>query len=163
MVRISNISGILVLLLIIPSMGCDTQEQQNDFAAQASLPPEGFTATTKTGDILDEDEDDWRTSPVYFGKVRVSPIFPNPAGVDFVTLPINILQFDAIRGGFTLRAHDASLSNFMLLDQIIDINGPGGFIMRFSPAVLGRNGLVRLFIFDASNEIVSYGDVLIGN
>jgi hypothetical protein len=151
------------VLLLVFIMSCDSQQQQNDFATDASRPAEGFTSTTETGEILSEDEDDWRTAPFYFGKIRVSPVYPNPAGADFVTVPVTVLQFDTVLGGLTLRAYDASLSSLILLDRIVDISGPGGYVMRFSPAVIGRSGLVRVFIFDSGNEIVSYGDVMIGS
>ena len=141
--------------------GCDSQEQQNNFAEEAALPPKGFTSTNQSGDIISEDEDDWRTSPVYFGKVRISPLYPNPEGVEFVTVPVNILQFDVVQNGFTLRAYDETLDTLILLDRMAEINGPGGYVMRFSPAVLGRTGLVRIFVFDAASEIVSYGDLMI--
>ncbi len=152
---------LIAILIAITVSSCDTQEQQNDFATEASLPPKGFTSTNSVGDIISEDENDWRTSPIYFGKVRISPLYPNPESVDFVTLPINILQFDAAQSGFTLRANDGTLNNLILLDRMTDITGPGGYIMRFSPAVLGRSGLVRIFVFDSVNEIVSYGDLMI--
>jgi len=152
----------IAILIAILISSCDSQEQQNDFAAEASLPPNGFTSTDKTGLIISEDEDDWRTSPVYFGKVRISPLYPNPESVDFVTLPVNILQFDAAQNGFTIRALDETTDTLILLDRMTDINGPGGYIMRFSPAILGRTGLVRVFVFDSANEIVSYGDLMIG-
>jgi hypothetical protein len=153
----------LILLVASVSAGCDSQEKQDDFALQASRAPNGFTATDQGGDILSEDEDDWRMSPFYFGKVRVSPVYPNPGRVDFVTVPINILQFDIGAGGFSLRAYEEGSSQLILLDRLLTVNGPGGYIMRFSPAILGREGLVRIFVFDGMNEIVSYGDLMIQN
>ncbi len=151
------------IFIVILGSGCDSQEQQNNFSADASLPPKGFTATNESGEIISEDEDDWRTSPIYFGKVRISPLYPNPENVEFVTVPINILQFDTAQGGFTLRAYDETLNSLILLDRMADINGPGGYVLRFSPAVIGRTGLVRVFVFDSANEIVSYGDLMISS
>ncbi len=160
--RLLIFAGLLAGVLIT-SAGCDSQAQQDDFAAQASLPPSGFTATDTSGDVLSEDEDDWRSSPFYLGKVRVTPLYPNPGNIDFVTVPINILQFDTGAGGFSLRAYEAGSSQLILLDRLLAINGPGGYIMRFSPAIIGRKGLVRIFVFDGMNEIVSYGDLMIQN
>ena len=151
----------VILLGALFSPGCDSQDKQDDFALQASRAPAGFTATDQGGDILSEDEDDWRMSPFYFGKVRVSPLYPNPGRVDFVTVPINILQFDTGAGGFSLRAYEEGSSQLILLDRLLTINGPGGYIMRFSQAILSRKGLVRIFVFDGMNEIVSYGDLMI--
>jgi hypothetical protein len=152
--------SIAILIAVLVS-ACDSQEQQNEFSVDASLPPKGFTETDQSGVIKSEDEDDWRTAPLYFGKVQIAPLYPNPETVEFVTVPINILQFDAVQSGFTLRAYDQTLDTLVLLDRMTEINGPGGYSMRFSPAVLGRTGLVRVFVFDAANEIVSYGDLMI--
>ncbi len=148
-----------VLLLF---SGCDSQKQQNNFVEEANLPPVSFTATDASGVILSQDKDDWRTAPVYFGKVRIDAVYPNPSATEFVTVPVTVLEFNAVQGGLVLRARD-SADRLRLLDEIIDASDPGAYIMRFSPALLARTGLVRLFVFDRFGEIVSYGDLQITN
>ncbi len=154
-----RISVALILLTLIT--GCDSQEQQNDFAEDAGAPPSGFTSTNALGEIISRDDDDWRTAPIYFGKVRIDPAYPNPSSGEFVTVPVSILEFNALQGGLVLRARD-SADRLRLLDEINDAGSPGAYILRFGPAILGRTGLVRIFLFDRLGELVSYGDLQIG-
>ena len=150
----------VLLLTAFCLTACDSQQQQDDFVKDASRTPEGFARTDQGGRILDDDKDDWRIAPVYGGKVRLDPAYPNPASIGFVTIPVTILEFNSIQGGLSLRGRDAS-GNLRTLDDILDTNNPGAYIFRFSPALLARTGLVRLFIFDRLGELVSYGDLLI--
>lgn len=150
----------LLLLVAILCGGCDTQEQQDEFVQSAGEAPDGFAQTDRTGLIINDDQDDWRIAPVYGGKVRFDPAYPNPATIDFVTIPVTILEFNAVQGGLALRGRDSS-GNLRTLDDIIDTSDPGAYIFRFSPALLARTGLVRLFIFDRLGELVSYGDLMI--
>jgi hypothetical protein len=148
----------LALWLCLSGTGCDTQGEQNDFVDAADQPPNGITRTDAGGQVLSEDQDDWRSAPVYIGKVRLDPAYPNPATTAFVTLQVNVLEFGGVRGGLFLRANNAS-GRFILLDDLPDASSPGFYSMTFSPAALGRTGLHRLFLFDSFNELVSYGDL----
>ncbi len=139
---------------------CDSQKQQNDFVDDAGLAPSGFTSTDADGIIVSDDEDDWRTAPVYFGKVRIDPAYPNPTFGQFVTVPVSIQEFNSIQGGLVLRA-DGGDGRLILLAEILNASQPGAYILRFSPAILGRTGLIRLLIFDRLGELVSYGDLRI--
>ena len=150
----------VLLLLIFTMTACDSQQQQDEFVDSASDTPSGFARTDSNGAILDDDKDDWRIAPIYGGKVRIDPPYPNPATVGFVTIPVTILEFNSIQGGLSLRARDAS-GNLRTLDDILDSSDPGAYIFRFSPALLARTGLMRLFIFDRLGELVSYGDLMV--
>lgn len=153
-------SFVWILLVLLPLFGCDSQEQQDEFVNDASSDASGFARTDNTGRILDDDQDDWRIAPIYGGKVRLDPAYPNPAAADFVTIPVTILEFNAIQGGLALRGRDAS-GTLRTLDDILDTSDPGAYIFRFSPALLARTGLVRLYVFDRLGELVSYGDLMI--
>ena len=148
----------LLLALVAVGAGCDTQGEQDAFAERASRAPSGFTETDANGRVLSEDTDDWNTSPVYLGVIRVSPAFPNPTAGDFVTIPVTITQFNAVRGRLILRGFNSSDALVGLDDIPGDI---GGASFTFAPGLLGRRGLQRVFIFDSGGEIVSYGDVMI--
>jgi len=153
----------LVLMVLVAGTlftGCDSQEQQDEFVQDAGATPEGFARTDNTGRILQDDENDWRVAPIYGGKVRFDPAYPNPVAGEFVTIPVTILEFNSIQGGLTLRARDAS-GSLRTLDDILDASDPGAYIFRFSPTLLNRTGLVRVFIFDRLGELVSYGDLMI--
>ena len=160
MIRARSLPILIAAVLLVLSTGCDSQQQQDEFVASASRSPEGFVRTDETGAIIDEDEDDWRTAPVFLGKIRFDPPYPNPISGDFLTLPVTVLEFDAIQGGLVLRARDAS-GQLRLLDEVTDASSPGAYIFRFSPVILARTGLVRIFVFDRLGELITYGDVQI--
>lgn len=149
-----------VLAVAVFVGACDTHNQQDEFADRASATPSGYTNTGDGGQVISEDEDDWRTAPLFVGKVRVDPAYPNPVSTDFVTIPFTVLDFNAIRGGLEVRGFDSS-GRFIVLDTEPGANNPGAYIFSFTPALLGRTGLHRLFIFDGFGEIVSYGDLLV--
>ena len=150
---------LLVFIFAVPS-GCDTQGQQNDFVDDAELPASGYTATDPLGNVLSEDRDDWRTAPIYLGKIRIDPAYPNPSIGQFVNIPISILEFNSIQGGVVLRAADDN-GSLRLLDEILNASQPGSYTLRFTPALIGQTGLIRLFLFDRLGELISYGDLRI--
>ncbi len=155
----TRLSVLLFIALVL--LGCDSAKKQNDFVDDASAPPSGYAATTSDGVIVADDKDDWRTAPIYAGKIRIDPIYPNPSAGQFVTLPVTVLEFNAIQGGLVLRA-EVGNSGLRLLDEILNAAQPGAYTLRFSPAIIGRTGLVRLLLFDRLGELVSYGDLQIG-
>ncbi len=159
MLRLSIVIFFGILLSLLLS-SCDSQEKQNDFVDDARSPPSGITSTDRDGIIVSEDEDDWRTAPFYFGKVRIDPAYPNPSFGQIVTVPVSILEFNAIQGGLVLRADDGD-DHLLLLAEILNAAQPGAYVLRFSPVILGRTGLIRLLVFDRLGELVSYGDIKI--
>lgn len=155
---------IRTLICLIAALGlfaaCDSQGQQDEFAEDASAMPEGFVRTEDGTEITSEDLDDWRTSPVYAGKISVRPAYPNPAAVeDFVTIPFSVTAFGAVRAPIRLETiRDGRLVRLEALDRAGD---PGAYAFTFSAARLGRTGLHRVFLFDGGGEIVSYGDIMV--
>lgn len=152
---------LFALALAFTLSACDSQEQQNDFVDEAGRTPTGFARTDDNGAILADDEDDWRTAPIFAGKVRFDPAYPNPVGGEVVTIPVTVLEFNAIQGGLIARARDGS-GTLRLLDEIPATSDPGAYVLRFNPAILAREGLVRVFIFDTLGELVTYGDLQLG-
>lgn len=142
------------------SAGCDTQEEQDDFAEQASRSPENITRVDASGKILSEDKDDWRTAPVYVGEIRVDPAMPNPAPIgDFITIRVTVTVFDAVYSPLRLKnLHDNRLQTLSEIEQASD---PGAYLFHVPVSLIGPVGLHRLLIFDGIGEIVSYGDVLV--
>jgi len=158
---IREFRSILLALLITATLaGCDSQEQQNNFVDDAGRAPSGFARTDDTGRILDDDMDDWRTAPVFAGKVRFDPAYPNPVGGEFVTIPVTVLEFNAVQGGLVLRGRDAN-GTLRTLDDLPEAAEPGVHAFLFSPSILARDGLVRVFVFDRVGEIVTYGDLFL--
>lgn len=150
--------GLLSIGLAV--VGCDNQSQQDDFAEEASQAPSGFSETDEGGRVISVDENDWRTAPVYRGIVRVEPAYPNPVSQGFVSIPVVVSYGNSVRGGLVLRAYSSS-GQLTTLAGIPEASDPGTYAFTFSPSILGRTGLVRLFIFDEGSEIVSYGDLMI--
>ncbi len=151
-------SRIVAVCLLLAA--CDSSDSQEDFVKAATSTPSGFTSTDVSGQVISEDTDDWRTSPFFVGKVLVNPAYPNPVqGGATVTVPVQILQFNDVSGGLSLRAEVGE--QLRLLDDLIDTSSPGAYIMQFSAAQIGESGLHRLFILDDFGEIVSYGDLQI--
>ena len=151
----------LGVLATVVGAGCDTAEQQNAFEDDAFSTPSGFTRTDENGEILSEDKDDWRTSPVYSTRVLIDPAFPNPIPPgEFVTIPVQVREFDSVQGGLELVSIDEN-GIPRRLDDIRDASDPGAYIFTFNPASLGVLGLVRVFILDSRGGLVSYGDLLI--
>lgn len=158
--RIFSAGGACAALLVIMVAGCDTHNQQDEFADQATAPPVGYTQTDESGRVVTEDADDWRTAPLFRGKVRVDPAYPNPTPVNFVTIPVSVNAFDTIRGGLAVWGYNTS-GRFIRLDELPEASSPGVYIFSFSVALFGKAGLQRVFIFDGAGEIVSYGDILV--
>ncbi len=157
---------LLVALLLVPMSGCDSSvDEQDAFFEQATQVPSGFSETTERGDVVSVDADDWRTAPLYRGRVRVNPVFPNPATqTGPINLTVAILFSDAVQRGIVVRAR-RSLDNRLVTLDAVQRTQPGNYVLTFNAATLGRTGLVRLFVLDsvgnASGDLISYGDVMI--
>lgn len=150
----------IVVLALFVSPGCDTQGQQDDFAEEASRPPSNYSHTDEGGTELSPDNDDWRTSPTYAGKVSVRPAYPNPVDAgEFVTVPITVTAFGSVRA--PLHVETMRDDRLFRLDQIDQATDPGSYVFTFSAASFGRKGLNRVYIFDGVGEIVSYGDIMV--
>ena len=155
---------LLVLVLLI-SAGCDSQRNQDDFADEAGLPAGGFTATDETGQVLKDgdgrersDADDWRTAPRFQGDVTVRPLYPNPVTNTTISLEVLVRFGESVRGGLFLTGRAADGGFFRIAEQR-EAQGAGLYILQFSPTTFPAGGLYRIFLFDGSGEIISYGDV----
>ncbi len=150
-----------LIVLLVASAGCDSQQAAEEFEAQAALTPSGITTTDAQGIPGSIDEDDWRTSPLFLGKVRVDPAYPNPVTDGLATLPVSVLEFNGVQGGLVLRARNSS-GSLVIVDEIPDASSPGGYVFQFAPAVLARTGIIRVFILDRIGNLISYGDLQVG-
>ncbi len=150
----------VALSALLTLAACDSVGQQDQFADDASAPPSGFVRTEDGREIISDDLDDWRTAPIYAGKISVQPAFPNPAAVeDFVTVELNVTAFGAVRA--PLRLETLRDGRLVQLGSIDNAGDTGFHAFTFSAALFGRTGLHRAFIFDGGGEIVSYGDIMV--
>lgn len=150
---------ILILTLIVGFGACDSGEEQDVFEDQAFSDPVGFTQTSENGSVESRDEDDWRISPTYQGRIIIEPAFPNPvpSGAS-VAIPVRIRFSDSVQGGLEVTTYDTN-GIPRRLDRIPNAGDIGAYVFRFSPRVLGIKGLIRVFIVDTRGRLVSYGDL----
>lgn len=151
---------IIALLCLAVLASCDTADLQEDFLEEARQQPADITVTSPGGAVLEVDDDDWRTAPLFVGKVIVEPAFPNPVTSGLVTIPFRVFQFDDVRGGIFIRAFNGS-GDLITLGESLDTSSPGVYTITINPAVLNTVGLHRIFVQDFLGEIVSYGDIQI--
>ena len=159
-----------LLIAAVLSAGCDSNQSQLEFEDDANMPPSGIVFTDEDGNIVQDDPDDWRTSPAFAGIVRFDPAYPNPTFSNLITITVIVQQFNELPGGLQLRGFDDT-GRLVLLDDLPQATQPGAYTFVFSPSqfsVTGdlnaATGLHRVFIFGlrGTNEAISYGDILIG-
>jgi hypothetical protein len=154
------LTGCCTALLLTAAGGCDSSGEQDSFAREASRPASGITRVTELGEVVEVDEDDWRTAPVYVGEIRVDPAEPNPVSIGgFVSIQVSVTVFNAVQA--PLRVETQRDNRLRTLDIIDRASDPGAYAFTFPASEIGTRGLHRLYVFDGVGELVSYGDVII--
>ena len=158
----------ILLFLMTVTFGtvCTNNDAQNQFEAEAYTLPEGYTETDSQRNIINEDADDWRISPIYVGLIEViDPVFPNP--VNYGTQFDMYIRVDAAPAGSTIQLYyfnevytrpiiiDSRPVTDDFTDVVFQIN-----TNEFGNASEAR-GLHRLLIFDGNQRIITFGDLLI--
>ena len=85
----------------------------------------------------------------------IDPAFPNPVSGAFVSIPVRVFEFNAVPGGLEVTSFDAN-NIARRLTEVREATDPGAYILSFNPRLLGRQGLVRVYIFDGVGQMV-YG------
>jgi hypothetical protein len=151
-------AGLTLAVLLLS--GCNTRGEQSEFVARALQPPDGITETDENGSVVgSEDPDDWRTAPLYAGRVVVEPAFPNPVAFGEL-VEIRIFPTEVQRAPQGIRVEALSSDG----QQLFEVASRSEVLpIRFNiGAAIGETGLFRLILFDIGrNEIISYGDVQI--
>lgn len=159
------------VLLFIFFLGCSNYDDaQEEFERQAFQQPRNFTQTNANGQVISEDPDDWRISPMFQGLVRVlTPAFPNPTQNDQVFIELDI-GIDEVRGIEVLTIQNAFGQN-LFRELFADRRSPlppGLLTITIDPVNLSPTnsyadaiGLHRVFIFDARRNLISYGDIMV--
>ncbi len=152
-----------VLLLGLPA--CSSQGAQDEFADRAGAPSSGITQTDPFGNVRKGsdgkellDPDDWQTAPAFRGDVTVNPAYPNPSDNEPIAVGVLIRFGNSVRGGLYLSGRRAD-GRLFSIEARPEASGAGLYVFQFSPTVFPSSGVYRLFVFDGSGEIVSYGDV----
>jgi len=159
---------LLLLALIWVNSACTNSDEQINFEKDAFKTPESFTETNISGEIISEDKDDWRVSPIYINVVEVfRPAYPNPAVVQNITVEFLVSGIESVSGlvCYVLR-QDRSLnqvyrnSNNILPTGLISVQlDPSVFAL--SGTISGAQGLHRLLFYDLNDRLITYGDVKI--
>lgn len=161
----------IVLLLAVPAilLSCSsTDDAQRDFENEAFRLPNNFTETDASGNVIREDPDDWRISPMYSGVVEINkPAYPNPTTGQNVRIELLILSLTPVNGLYVRTYIENRFARTLTFDERVPV--PQGFIsLEFNPALFdpggsgtisGARGLHRVYIFDNRENLITYGDV----
>jgi hypothetical protein len=146
---------------------CTRNDAQRDFEQDAYTAPANYTETTLQGAIQNVDEDDWRTSPLYQGLIDIVPAYPNPVATNqSIKLEIEITGLNSVNGVEILTRYPDN--SFYQLEFRSGTLPPGIATFFINPLELGvdgspeaARGLKRIFLFDGSNQMISYGDIMV--
>lgn len=145
--------------------GCTQSDDQRRFEDEAFTPPDGIAEMTPDGEIISEDPDDWRISPMYEALVDVDPVYPNPVPFNsYVYLNIIINSQDAVDriDIWTFKFPDQTRSTGVILDQSMLIFG-SNLVSIPSNSIAGGtgsgSGIYRILVLDGRENVITYGDV----
>jgi len=149
-------------LLCLLFLGCDATslgELQRVFELDAITAPIGITETDARGNVLREDPDDWRPSPIYRSQFNLTfTPYPNPAS------PTESIQFAATFAGTSggLVPYRLNAQGDLAPIQAVTGNTSGSApLFSFPAGQLGSQGIHRVVLLDFQSRVVSYGDVLL--
>lgn len=157
---------ILVFILIA---GCGQNRDQRDFENQAFNTPDGFTQTNASGQVEEEDPDDWRIAPFFQGMVEVRPAYPNPVQTTGqISIDVEITGIESVSGLRVIVFHHVEeVVEPIFVDQRAPLP-PGLTVVPINPVELGRFnnvesalGLHRVIVMDGSENIITYGDIMV--
>lgn len=167
---------ILILFVLSASLGaCSKSDDQRKFEQEARSDPNGYTETDSQGEVLSEDPDDWRISPMYRGLITIGegisdsqPPYPNPLPLNqdlTLNLYINDIETLSRFEIYTFRPPSGLSGPIYREDDIssptlLSPNLSGEFIANSSSGSQA-SGLYRILIYDGRRNIISYGDIRI--
>ncbi|MCC5925415.1 MAG: hypothetical protein JJU41_02545 [Bacteroidetes bacterium] len=159
-----RILAFLFILSIV--IGCSRDSDQEEFERQAFSAPENITRTSASGEVLQTDPDDWRIAPMFQGFVEViQPPYPNPSAGQRFTLEILITGLESIFG-LEVYTRNAFGRPVMIYNDTRRPLPPGISDINIEPSWLSTNGtysgaigLHRIFIYDGSGNMITYGDL----
>lgn len=162
-----NITTLLLPVLFLLLAACTRNDAQREFEREAYAIPNNFTSTTFEGRVIEVDEDDWRTSPLFQGLVEITPPYPNPVTTDqLIKIEINVTGIRSVTGlDVLVRFEDNSFRNVY---QDFETLEPGQSTIQVNPIEFaqfgnpeGARGLSRIYIFNGNQQMISYGDIMV--
>lgn len=162
----NHIPLLLIPLLISASfLGCTNNDAQTEFERKAYAPADGITEIDTQRNIISEDEDDWRPSPLYNGLVDITPVYANPLPYGS-TSNLDIYVKGTLLSS-RIELYFLDLQNRPQFIQLIDnVSEFSDSIFIINSQEFGSNaelarGTYRLILFDGSQRIITYGDITI--
>lgn len=157
---------ILLSILVCALAGCDRNSAQEEFEREAFAAPNNFTRTDASGNILQNDPDDWRIAPLFQGFVEINaPAYPNPSIGQRFTIELLITGLEAV-SGLEIYTRDQVGRPFILYNDNRRPLPPGLLDIYLEPAWLTPSrvyseaiGLHRIFIYDGNGNMITYGDL----
>lgn len=162
------VSLFFLFLPLLMLGGCVKNDAQREFEQDAYSTPAGFTETNpNNGEIIDNDSDDWRTSPIFQGLVNIIPPYPNPANTDqLIQFHIDVTGVQSVNGLEVLVRFDDG--TFRSLYENFETLHTGYNDFRINPIELAQfgsveeaRGLHRVYIYNGNQQMISYGDIMI--
>lgn len=164
----SKFYSVLALLMLFTFLGsCTRNDAQREFEKEAYALPQNFTETTNQGEVLEVDEDDWRTSPLYQGLIEIVPPFPNPTTTNqSIQFEVEVTGVQSVDGLEVMARFENN--SFRSLYQSFETLQPGLTTFQINPIefaqfgnVEGARGLNRVYIFSGNQQMISYGDIMV--
>ncbi|MEX0722653.1 MAG: hypothetical protein WD357_10750 [Gracilimonas sp.] len=162
-------SFFVIAFALLLTVSCTRNDAQREFEQEAYRSPDGYTETAQNnGEVLSNDPDDWRTSPLFQGLIIVKPPYPNPVTTNQpVWFEIGVTGVNSINGLQVFTRLDNG--EFISLFENFETLQPGDFPpFQINPIEFGMNGtpegargLNRIYIFNANSQLISYGDILV--
>ncbi len=164
---IYSVLTLLCVLMLFASCS-NTDDAQRDFENDAYRLPSGFTETDAQGNVINEDPDDWRVSPMFAGFVEIDrPAYPNPTTGPTISLEILITGIGSVNGIDVYTFDENDRLKLLWFDERMPL--PVGFSqilidpVQFAPGgsgtISGARGLHRVLVFDRRNNLITYGDI----
>ncbi len=157
--------------------GCSKSDDQREFENQSLSAPNDYTETPTEGEIINNDPDDWRVSPMYQSRIYIGtgissfePPYPNPLNynqdLNIFIYVSNVDNLDEIRV-YSFETNPNTSEQFVTLED--NISSPSLVSIRLSgqeisgqPGGSEANGLYRIRILDGNLNVITYGDIKIG-
>lgn len=157
--------------------GCSKSDDQREFENQSLSAPSDYTVTTTQGEITSNDADDWRISPMYRGLINIGtgigsfePPYPNPMDYNQdLNIFIKLNSVDNINSIEVYSFEFVSNAGKPPIDVRSNISSPSLVTIQISgDRISGKsggsqaNGLYRIRILDGDRNVITYGDIKVG-
>lgn len=167
-IQLSKYYKLFLFAAVLVFTTCKRDSAQEQFEREAFAQPNNITRTDANANILSNDPDDWRIAPLFQSFVEINaPAYANPSiGLRF-TIEILITGLEAV-SGLEIYARDNFGRPYIIYTDNRRPLPPGIIDIFIDPTWLTPTrvysnaiGLHRIFIYDQSGNMITYGDLLV--